>query len=97
MRAIDLSQIILVNSRTRRPPRWCHPEELFAHDQDHPGRLAVNDIWPRVPRSRRASILRRPRRPGALTSRTNGADVTGIERPPALPAPTLTRLVVLQG
>ena len=78
------------------------PEELFAHDQDHYGGLAVNDILAERAQikagSRVADFCAGLGGPARYLAHKYGADVTGIELTPArvAGAAQLTRLVGLQ-
>jgi cyclopropane fatty-acyl-phospholipid synthase-like methyltransferase len=78
------------------------PEELFAHDQDHYGGLAVNDILADRAQikagSRVADFCAGLGGPARYLAHKYGADVTGIELTPArvAGAEQLTRLVGLQ-
>src|SRR5262245_4704448 len=78
------------------------PEELFAHDQDHYGGLAVNDILAERAEikagSRVADFCAGLGGPARYLAHKYGADVTGIELTPArvAGAQQLTRLVGLQ-
>jgi SAM-dependent methyltransferase len=78
------------------------PEELFAHDQDHYGGLAVNDILAARAEikagSRVADFCAGLGGPARYLAHKYGADVTGIELTPARVAGAqhLTQLVGLQ-
>ena len=78
------------------------PEELFAHDQDHYGGLAVNDVLAERAQikagSRVADFCAGLGGPARYLAHKYGADVTGIELTPArvAGAEQLTRLVGLQ-
>jgi sarcosine/dimethylglycine N-methyltransferase len=78
------------------------PEELFAHDQDHYGGLAVNDILAERAEmkagSRVADFCAGLGGPARYLAHKYGADVTGIELTPArvAGAEQLTRLAGLQ-
>ncbi|MDO8877390.1 MAG: methyltransferase domain-containing protein [Pseudolabrys sp.] len=77
------------------------PEDLFAHDQDHYGGLAVNDALAALaaigPGSRVADFCAGLGGPARYLAHRYGADVTGIELTPARVkgAAALTRLVGL--
>lgn len=77
------------------------PEELWAHDQDHFGGLAVNDIMAKLagigPGSRVADFCAGLGGPARYYAHVFGADVTGVELTPArvAGAAELTRLVGL--
>jgi ubiquinone/menaquinone biosynthesis C-methylase UbiE len=78
------------------------PDELFSHDQDHYGGLAVNDALATAARiiagSRIADFCAGLGGPARYLAHRYGADVTGIELTPArvAGAAELTRLVGLQ-
>jgi ubiquinone/menaquinone biosynthesis C-methylase UbiE len=78
------------------------PDELFAHDQDHYGGLAVNDALAAAGRigagSRVADFCAGLGGPARYLAHRYGADVTGIELTPArvAGAADLTALVGLQ-
>jgi sarcosine/dimethylglycine N-methyltransferase len=78
------------------------PEELFAHDQDHYGGLAVNDILAERAQIKAGSLVADfcagLGGPARYLAHKYGADVTGIELTPArvAGAAQLTRLVGLQ-
>jgi sarcosine/dimethylglycine N-methyltransferase len=98
------AQIILARLEAARGTLdGLHPEELFAHDQDHYGGLAANDALAACahigPGARVVDFCAGLGGPARYFAHRYGADVTGIELTPArvAGAAELTRLVGLDG